>query len=174
MGILVNYYWSVNGTADKSANGKNHALWFASEPLLAVPCLFAHIRWAYVCIVQCSALEYHAVLLHVWDKLPAVIMCNSGYRKYAIWLRLRDGACHANHAWAALTVSRSCWQVFVFIHWKCTQVVQNSLILIIKQTCFKRYHHNLLRHLFAFSKFEWFMSSDPKIKNFSTPFVHKL
>ena len=85
----------------------------------------------------------------------------------------RDGACHANHACAALTVSRSCRQWFVFFHWKCTQVLQKSLSLIIKQACFKRYHPELLRHLVAFSKFEWFMSSDPKIKNFSTHFVHK-
>ena len=78
-----------------------------------------------------------------------------------------------NHACAALTVSRSCRQAFVFFHWKCTRVLQKSLSLSIKQTCFKRYHHDLLRHLVACSKFEWFMSSDPKIKNFSTHFVHK-
>ena len=47
---------------------------------------------------------------------------------------------------------RSCWQAFVFFHWKCTQVSQKSLSLIIKQTCFKRYHHDLLRHVFAFFK----------------------
>ena len=96
---------------------------------------------------------------------------NSRYRKYAIWPR--DGACHANHACAALTVSRSCRQAFVFFPGKCTQVLQKSLSLSIKQTCFKRYHHDLLRHLVAISTFEWFMSSDPKIKNFSTHFVHK-
>ena len=81
-------------------------------------------------------------------------MSNSHYRKYAIWPR--DGTCHANHACAALTVSRSCRQAFVFFHWKCTQVLQKSLSSSIKQTCFKRYHHDLLRHLVAFSKFEWF------------------
>ena len=31
-----------------------------------------------------------------------------------------------------------------------------------------------MRHLVAFSKFEWFISSDHKIKNFSTHFIHKL
>ena len=36
----------------------------------------------------------------------------------------------------------------VFFHWKCTQVLQNSLS--IKRTCIKRYHHYLLRHLVAF------------------------
>ena len=50
---------------------------------------------------------------------------NSRYRKYAIWPR--DGACHANHACAALTVSRSCRQAFVFFHWKCTQELQKIL-----------------------------------------------
>ena len=99
------------------------------------------------------------------------VICNSRYHKYAIWPR--DGACHANHAFAALSVSRSCRQAFVFFHWKCTQVLQKSLSLSIKQTCFNRYHHYLLRHLVAFLKFEWFVSSDPKIKNFSTHFVHK-
>ena len=64
-------------------------------------------------------------------------------------------------------VSTSC----CFLHWKCAQVLQKSLS--IKQTCFVRYHHDLLRHLVAFSKFEWFMSSDPKIKNSSSHFVHK-
>ena len=53
-------------------------------------------------------------------------------------------------------------------------VLQKSLSLSIKQACFKRYHHDLLRHLVAFSKFEWLISSDHKIKNFSTHFVHKL
>ena len=67
-----------------------------------------------------------------------------------------------------------CRLVFVFLHWKCTQVLQKSLSLSIKHTCFKRYHHDLLRHLVAFSKFEWFISSDHKIKNFSTHFIHKL
>ena len=42
---------------------------------------------------------------------------NSRYRKYTVWPR--DGACHANHACAALTESRSCRQAFVFFHWKC-------------------------------------------------------
>ena len=63
---------------------------------------------------------------------------------------------------------------FVFFHWKCTQVLQKSLSLSINHACFKRYHHDLLRHLVAFSKFEWFISSDHKIKNFSTHFIHKL
>ena len=54
-----------------------------------------------------------------------------------------------------------------------TQVLQKSLSLSIKHACFKRYHQDLLRHLVAFSKFEWFISSDHKIKNFSTHFVHK-
>ena len=97
---------------------------------------------------------------------------NSRYPRYAIWPR--GGACHANHACAALTVSRSCQLAFVFFHWKCTQVLQKSLSLSIKQACFKRYHHDLLRHLVVFSKFEWFISADHKIKNFSTHFVHKL
>ena len=67
-----------------------------------------------------------------------------------------------------------CRLEFVFFHWKCTQVLQKSLSLSIKYVCFKRYHHDLLRHLVAFSKFEWFISSDHKIKNFSTHFIHKL
>ena len=67
-----------------------------------------------------------------------------------------------------------CRLAFVFFHWKCTQVLQKSLSLSIKHACFKRYHHDLLRHLVAFSKFEWFISSDHKIKNFSTHFIHKL
>ena len=75
---------------------------------------------------------------------PCQRNANSRYRKYAIWPR--DGACHANHACAALAISRSCRQAFVFFHWKCTQVSQKSLSLIMKHTCFKRYHHNLLRH----------------------------
>ena len=103
--------------------------------------------------------------------IPLAHWGNWPYRKYAIWPR--DGACHANHACAALTVSRSCRQAFVFFHWKCTQVLQKSSSLSIKQTCLKRYHHDLLRHLVAFSKFDWFMSCDPKIMNFSTHFVHK-
>ena len=61
-----------------------------------------------------------------------------------------------------------------FLPLKCTQVLQKSLSLSIKHACFKRYHHDLLRHLVAFSKFEWFISSDHKIKNFSTHFIHKL
>ena len=52
--------------------------------------------------------------------------------------------------------------------------IQKSLSLSIKHACFKRYHHALLRHLVAFSKFEWFISSDHKIKNFSTHFFNKL
>ena len=75
---------------------------------------------------------------------------NSRYPQYAIWPR--DGAGHANHACAALTVSQWCRQAFVFFHWKCTQVLQNPCLSII-QTCFKKYHE-LLRHLVAFSKFE--------------------
>ena len=67
-----------------------------------------------------------------------------------------------------------CRLEFVFFHWKCTQVLQKSLSLSIKHACFKRYHHDLLRHLVAFSKFEWFISSDHKIKNFSTHYIHKL
>ena len=59
---------------------------------------------------------------------------NSRYRIYAIWPR--DGACHANHACAALTVSRSCRQAFVFFHWKCMQVLQKSLRLSIKHDMF--------------------------------------
>ena len=98
--------------------------------------------------------------------MPAIIaqadLDNSRNLQYVIWPR--DGACHANHACAALTVSRSCRLAFVFFHWKCTQV---------SQAYFKRYHHDLLRHLVAFSKFEWFISSDHKLKNFSTHFVHK-
>ena len=43
-----------------------------------------------------------------------------------------------------------------------------------ENACFKRDHHDLLRHLVAVSKFEWFISSDHKIKNFSTHFIHKL
>ena len=43
--------------------------------------------------------------------------------------------------------------------------------LSIKHACFKRYHHDLLRPLVAFSKVEWFISSDHKIKNFSTNFI---
>ena len=113
-----------------------------------------------------TANELHDLLFH---DFRAII--NSRYRKYAIWPR--DGACHANHACAALTVSRSCRQAFVFFHWKCTQVLQKSLSLSIKQICFVRYNHDLLRHLVAFSKFEWFMSSDPKFKNSRTHFVHK-
>ena len=53
------------------------------------------------------------------------------------------------------------------------QVLHKSVSLSIKHACFKRYHHDLLRHLVAFSKFEWFISSDHKIKNFSTNFIHK-
>ena len=50
-----------------------------------------------------------------------------------------------------------------------TAWLQKSLSLSPwKQTRLKRYHDDLLRHLVAFSKFEWFMSSDPKIKNFGT------
>ena len=96
---------------------------------------------------------------------------NSRYPRYAIWPR--GGACHANHACAVLTVSWSCRLAFVFFHWKFTQVLQKSLSLSIKQACFKIYHHDLLRHLVAFSKFEWFISSNHKFKNLSTHFVHK-
>ena len=39
---------------------------------------------------------------------------NSRYPRYAIWPTA--GACHANHACAALTVSRLCRQGFVFFH----------------------------------------------------------
>ena len=67
-----------------------------------------------------------------------------------------------------------CRLEFVFFHWKCTQVLQKSLSLSVKHACFKRYHHDLLRHLVAFSRFEWFISSDHKIKNFSAHFIHKL
>ena len=57
------------------------------------------------------------------------------------------------------------WRLaFVFFLWKCTQVLQKSLSLSIKHACFKRYHHDLLRHLVAFSKFEWFISSDQKLR----------
>ena len=58
---------------------------------------------------------------------------NSRHPQYAIWPR--DGACHANHACAALTVSRSYRLAFVFFHWKCTQELQKSLNLSIKQAC---------------------------------------
>ena len=88
-----------------------------------------------------------------------LLQYNWPYRKYAIWPR--DGACHANHACAALTVSRSFRQVFVFFHWKCIQVLQNSSS--IKQTCLKRYHHDLLRYLVAFSKFECHASQKLRI-----------
>ena len=53
---------------------------------------------------------------------------NSRYPWYAIWPR--GGACHANHACAALTVSRSCRLAFLFFHWKCTQVVQNPWVWV--------------------------------------------
>ena len=48
-----------------------------------------------------------------WTKCPVYFIMTtalykSRYRKYAIWPR--DGACHADHACAALTVSRSCRQ----------------------------------------------------------------
>ena len=62
-------------------------------------------------------------------------MVNSRYPQYAIWPR--DGACHANHACAALTISRSCRLAFVFFHWKCTQVLQKSLSLSIKRHVLK-------------------------------------
>ena len=101
---------------------------------------------------------------------------NSRYPRYAIWPRAGGLSCKPR----MLKRMRSadsipmCRLVFVFFHWKCTQILQKSLSLSIKHACFKRYHHDLLRHLVAFSKFEWFISSDHKIKNFSTHFIHKL
>ena len=69
-----------------------------------------------------------------------------------------------------------CRLEFVFFNWKCTQVLQKSFSLSIKHAKFSKDLTIMiyLRHLVAFSQFEWFISSDHKFKNFSTHFIHKL
>ena len=49
--------------------------------------------------------------LHYLFKFCLTLLCNSRYLRYAIWPR--GGACHANHAGAVLTVSRSGQLAFV-------------------------------------------------------------
>ena len=73
---------------------------------------------------------YHQLLINFSNEHIIIPTCNSRYRIHTIWPR--DGACHANHAYAALAISRSCRQALVFFHWKCTHVSQKSLSLIIK------------------------------------------
>ena len=91
-------------------------------------------------------------LWHCWVRMKCN---NSRYRKYAIGqeMALVMQTTHAQRWQYPDRVDKRLISSIENVH---RYTLQKSLSLSITQTCFKRYHHDLLRHLVAFSKFEWF------------------